>query len=102
MLGTLRPLVTDAVAHGFGRVEFTVSDLARPVTAECLGGEGQRFCGLVGPDLGVVGMEGGFEPEEAPPSEEESSPTLLTSASSDAAVFPRPAPPPKHDRRTQG
>lgn len=70
-LRSLGPLVQDAVEHGFGGVIFSVSDLARFVTAEGFGGEGQRFGDLFGPDLRVVGMEGGFEPEETPPGEEE-------------------------------
>ena len=70
-MGTLGPLVQDAVAEGFGGVVFTVFDLARLVTATGLGGEGQRFGDLFGPDTGVVGMEGSFEPAEAPPGEKE-------------------------------
>ena len=70
-LGTLGPLVQDAVADGFGRVVFTVFDLTCLISSAGLGGEGQRFGNLLGPDLGVVGMEGGVEPEEAPPGEEE-------------------------------
>ena len=59
------------MADCFGGVVFTVSDLARLVTPKGLGGEGQRFGELFRPDLRVVGMEGGFEPEEAPPGDKE-------------------------------
>lgn len=70
-LETLGPLVPDAVTHGLSRVVFAAaSHLARLVTAECLGGEWQRFGNLFGPDLRVVWMEGGLEPEEAPPGEQ--------------------------------
>jgi len=68
---TLDLLVQDAVANSFGWVVFTVLDLARLVSAECLGGEGKGVSNLFGPDFDIVGMEGSFEPEEAPPGEKE-------------------------------
>jgi len=61
----------DAVADGFGGVVFPVVQLARFITAKGLVGERMRVGDRFGPDFGIVGMQGGVEPEEAPPREEE-------------------------------
>jgi len=62
--------VPDAVADGFGGVVFAVIQFARLVTAKGLVGERPRVGDRYGPGLCVVGMQGGVEPKEAPPSDE--------------------------------